>query len=232
MQIAVISDLHLGSGGPTDEFGHDDNEFVKFLDFLEGNFERIVLLGDIWETLTAATPARQLAELALARGCHRELHERFSRDRYQYVHGNHDLVAGQHLGAPSEHTIFADGVRLLFSHGHQGDGLCSTARPISELAVWLGAWVRRLGLDWVYRQLAKIERLRTVNNGDCRVRRWALDQAQARSVDVVVTGHTHVPVCDEAGSTLFLNSGTCAQGAISFLSLDTKRGDYRVNFGY
>lgn len=32
MQIAVISDLHLGSGGPVDLFGHDDYEFLRFLD--------------------------------------------------------------------------------------------------------------------------------------------------------------------------------------------------------
>jgi predicted phosphodiesterase len=232
MQIAVISDLHLGTGGSTDEFGHDDAEFLKFLDFLEGNFEKVVLLGDIWETLTAPSPARQLEQLRAAQQRHLEISQRFSLGRYQYIHGNHDLVAGRHLGVPAEHTVYADGVRLLFSHGHQGDGLCSTARPLSEMAVWLGAWIRRLGLDWAYRQFVRIEQIRTGNSGECRVRRWALDQAERRQVDVVITGHTHVPVCDESGSTLFLNSGTCAQGEISFLSLDTKRGDYRVNVGY
>jgi hypothetical protein len=34
---------------------------------------------------------------------------------------------------------------------------------------------------------------------------------------------------NEDGSTLFLNSGSCAHGDISFLSLDTKRGDYGVH---
>ena len=56
MNIAVISDLHLGSDDATDSFGHDDAEFLRFLGFLEGNFERIVLLGDIWETLTSRCP--------------------------------------------------------------------------------------------------------------------------------------------------------------------------------
>ena len=232
MQIAVISDLHLGTGGATDEFGHDDADFLKFLNFLEGNFEKILLLGDIWETLTAPSPARQLEQYHAARAAHREISERFSGRKYQYVHGNHDLVAGVKLGVPAEHLIVDGGVRLLFSHGHQGDGLCSTARPVSEFAVWLGAWIRRLGLHWFYRYLAKIEHIRTSNAGDCRVRRWALHQAEARDIDVVITGHTHVPVCEESGSTLFLNSGTCAQGMTSFLSLDTKRGDYRVNVGY
>src|SRR6478735_9678780 len=37
MEIAVISDLHLGTGGAADGFGHDDGEFLKFLTFLEKN---------------------------------------------------------------------------------------------------------------------------------------------------------------------------------------------------
>ena len=40
MKIAVISDLHLGRGDGSDRFGHDDAEFLRFLDFLEGDFER------------------------------------------------------------------------------------------------------------------------------------------------------------------------------------------------
>ncbi len=51
-----ISDLHLGTGGAADGFGHEDGEFLKFLGFLEKNFEKVVLLGDIWETLTGALP--------------------------------------------------------------------------------------------------------------------------------------------------------------------------------
>ena len=67
MKIAVISDLHLGRGDAADLFGHDDAEFLRFLDFLEGNFERIVLLGDIFETLTCPRPLAQRRELVAAR---------------------------------------------------------------------------------------------------------------------------------------------------------------------
>ena len=63
MEIAVISDLHLGTGGAADGFGHDDGEFLKFLSFLEKNFEKVVLLGDVWETLTGALPGDPAAEL-------------------------------------------------------------------------------------------------------------------------------------------------------------------------
>jgi predicted phosphodiesterase len=88
-------------------------------------------------------------------------------------------------------------------------------------------------MQFLYTYLAQLEkgRLSDRKNG-CRVKAWALGHAASRSADLVVTGHTHNPVRDEAGDRLFLNSGACARGRISFLSLDTKRGDYAVNHGF
>jgi metallophosphoesterase superfamily enzyme len=102
MKIAVISDLHLGPAGAADLFGHDDSEFMRFLKFLERNFEKVVLLGDIWETLTGRIPGRPERELGSARESHPEIAQRFSSRQYAYVHGNHDLVAGVVEGAPDE----------------------------------------------------------------------------------------------------------------------------------
>jgi predicted phosphodiesterase len=232
MHIAVISDLHLGRGGPTDAFEHDDHEFLRFLSFLESNFQRIVLLGDIWETLTAPAPGGQAAELKAAQEYHGEIFQRFQKPAYRYVHGNHDLVAGPVMGAPEEYALEADGVRMLFSHGHQGDRLCSHARSVSELGVWLGAWLRRFGLDSLYRLIAGWETARSGLPEDCSVRRWALSQATTYAADIVVTGHTHVATKAESGSRLFLNSGTCSNGNISFLALDSRQGHYEVHHGY
>jgi len=232
MRIAVISDLHLGRGGSTDAFEHDDHEFLRFLRFLEANFERIVLLGDIWETLTAKAPGAQAAELRAAQDFHREIHRRLQRRPYRYVHGNHDLVANRAMGAPEEYTLESDGVRILFSHGHQGDPLCSQARPLSEFGVWFGAWLRRVGLGSVYRALATWEGHRSVRPDACSVRRWALTQARLSAVDIVVTGHTHVAAKAESESRLFLNSGTCSNGKISFLDLDSRLGVYEIHHGY
>src|SRR5688572_4879234 len=137
MKLAVISDLHLGAGDLADCFGHDDADFLRFLKFLEGNFERIILLGDIWETLQSRRLGSALEELQLARVAHPEIAKRFERPRYQYVHGNHDIVAGL-LGVPDELQVRADGVKLLFTHGHQNDDLVMRRQWLSDLGVWLG----------------------------------------------------------------------------------------------
>jgi predicted phosphodiesterase len=232
MNIAVISDLHLGPGGPTDAFGHDDRDFLRFLSFLEANFERIVLLGDIWETLTGVWPGKPLERLFAARRAHPEIAERLERSQYTYVHGNHDLVAGSALGAPEELTIDADGTRVVFTHGHHHDLIVQRARWLSELGVWLGAWIRRIGLSPLYRLFQRLDSARggvTLDPARCPFQRWAIGVATLRRADVVVTGHTHLATRAEHRRGLFLNSGSCSEGAYSFLALDTRRSVFCVN---
>ena len=45
----------------------------------------------------------------------------------------------------------------------------------------------------------------------------------------MITGHTHKAARIEHGDRLFMNSGTCADGHFSFLSLDTATGSYGVH---
>jgi len=234
VSIAVISDLHLGARPSTDSFGHDDTDFLRFLRFLENNFQRVVLLGDIWETLTSPLPREHAKELALARARHRELAVQLSRPRFSYVHGNHDMVAGRQ-GVPSELRLKSRGVRFLFAHGHQSDALVMRARPISELGVCLGGWIRRAGLGAAYRFFSRLDELRSRHASSDRVSQvetWAVDHAQRNEADVVVTGHTHRARRSEHGDTLFMNSGSCSEGKISFLSLDPAQGRYEVHDSY
>lgn len=231
MKIAVISDLHLGPKG-VDRFGHHDGEFLKFLTFLEQNFERIILLGDIWETLTGRLPGDPVHQLTLARSNHPEIAARFERPSYTYIHGNHDLIAGA-LGAPNETVIEADGVRILFTHGHQGDLLTTRYKWVSELGVWLGAWVCRVGMHALYQLIANYDNVRagvSLDGAQCKFQRWAM--GLDRPIDVVVTGHTHVAVSHEHGHRMFLNSGSCSKGRFNFLSIDTRRGEYLVHRTY
>lgn len=233
MQLAVISDLHLGRRGLTDGFGHDDADFLGFLLHLERNFERIVLLGDIWETLTGTRMGDPLGELEAAQEAHPEIAARFRRARYLHVHGNHDLVSRK-LGVPEEITLLADGVRILFTHGHQSDRLVAERQRTSELGVWLGGWLRRLRLEPLYRVASTLDTLRggiSLDASRCSFQRAWMGRAAHRDMDVMVTGHTHLATRAEHGARLYLNSGSCSDGELSFLAIDTKRGNYTVHDG-
>jgi predicted phosphodiesterase len=227
MKIAVISDLHLG--------GHDESEFLRFLRFLESNFERIVLLGDIWETLTGIRYGNAAAELDRARDAHPEIARRFRQPRYTYIHGNHDIVAGITERAPEALELRADGMRLLFTHGHHHDVLIRRARWLSELGVWLGGWILRLRLSPLYSAFNSLDEFRSgiaVDGTRCSFQRWAMSVARTRGADVVVTGHTHFANRTEHGAGLFLNSGSCANGKYSYLSIDTRSSSFGVHTSF
>jgi UDP-2,3-diacylglucosamine pyrophosphatase LpxH len=237
MQLAVISDLHLGHGR-ADLFGHEHAQFLRFLDHLEQSFERVVLLGDIFETLTVR-PGAQVRELRRARESHKALAERFERPMYRYVHGNHDLVAGPIDGRPDALHLKVDGQRIAFLHGHQFDWVVKKARFVSEWSAWLAAWVVRLGLTPVLKVTGAVERLvmgvdagapsdPTRLSRPDRFQRAAMSWASAQGVDIVVTGHTHHATVAPHGDRLFLNSGSCSEGRISYLAMDTAAGRYSV----
>jgi UDP-2,3-diacylglucosamine pyrophosphatase LpxH len=231
MQLAVISDLHLGPGDASDSFGHDDRAFVSFLQHLETEFERIVLLGDIWEALTSPLPYDKRDGLRRAREAHPLIAQRLSRRKYTYIHGNHDLVAAEVDCAPSEWLHEADGLRLVFTHGHHHDWLIRRARWLSEWLVWLGAWSRRVGCAAIYRAgywfdawLSKSPERPTLDS----FQSWALSFARQRSADVVIAGHTHVASSLERQGRLYLNSGSCSEGRLSYLAIDTKHERFHV----
>jgi predicted phosphodiesterase len=213
------------------EFGHSDEDFLRFLRFLEDDFQRIVLLGDIWETLTGVGLGAAKQQLRAARERHPEIARRFERPQYLYVHGNHDWVAGEAEGVPEQLQILADGVRIVFNHGHRGDQLVARHRWLSELGVWLGAWVCRIGWRRLYSLCSKLDALRcgAAEAPRCVVRSWAERHASDERADIIVTGHTHVAARADLGSCLFMNSGSCSEGHLNFLALDTKRSDYSLH---
>jgi predicted phosphodiesterase len=231
MQIAVISDLHLGSGDRSDGFGHNDSVFEQFLGRLESDFEKIVLLGDVWETLTSKRLYDVKGGLKRAREAHPRLAHRLQGSRYLYVHGNHDWVAGEIDGAPTELLIDDGSQRLLLTHGHQHDWLIRRARSLSEYFVWLGGWAKRVGLSGIYSIGYGIDHwLSQPTNGATldSFQRWALTLARRRSADIVVTGHTHVAQRLEHDGRIYLNSGRCSEGNLSYLALDTRSQRYEV----
>lgn len=224
MKIAVISDLHLGAGGYVDQFQHNEMEFLKFLNFLESNFEKIILLGDIYETLMPLQFGDTKEALASCLSAHKAIVERFQKPQYIYVHGNHDWIAQQHLKAPEEYRLIVDGQHILFRHGHQYDSLIRTSRFISEFGIWIGGWLLRIGLWPIYKVISKLDENSSATKVLTKLEQLAIESAP--KADIIVTGHTHISKRAEYNSKLYLNSGTCSGGRFSYLALDTRTGTY------
>lgn len=236
MKIAVISDLHIGAGDVTDQFGHDDFEFMKFLKFLENNFEKIILLGDIYECLMPKKPGQFKQALTNCFDSHKEIVKRFENPQYSYIHGNHDIITNSVMKIPDELYLNVDNQKIIFTHGHQYDRLIQNAKFLSEIGIFFGGWLLRLGFMPLYKliKLIDVHFTKMENNFPneklkTRFRSLAIKNAQQRNADIIVTGHTHIAAASEYDNRLYLNSGTCSEGRISFLSMDTKSGDYKTN---
>ena len=124
--IMIVSDLHLGDGGPRDNFAVDNKaqKFGCFLDHVASEGAELFILGDLFE-FWQANIGRVLVH-------QKNLIERLSELRAVYVVGNHDadfedMIGTGFLGhsffermtGPFERNIA--GRRFKFMHGHELD---------------------------------------------------------------------------------------------------------------
>lgn len=243
MRIAVLSDLHLGIRDRAERFGHDQAAFERFLDALERAFDVIILNGDTWETWQGERFADTRAAWRAARRAWDRLGARFEREPYRLTWGNHDpLLADE--GVPRQLTLEADGLRLLFTHGHEWDPPLKRIGPLAYAFSWSTAWMvrreERPAVRAINRLRGGFER-RHLYNPRLPPRLDALDEASCPylrgaaawlrehpRVDVIALGHTHVPARVETPWGLVLNSGAAAGGRYAWIAADTARRAFHV----
>ncbi len=228
MLIAVLSDFHLGTKNKLDRFGRANGaeaELIALFEQLERTVDRIVLLGDIFETLRGPIPGRPRHELQLAMAAYPGVTKRILEDpRYHLVQGNHDVILARACGASEFFELAAGRTKIAFFHGHQLTWLERGRARLSQTGVWLGGMVERFGVP-----ITAITDRRLKENGafDDFINS-ALSMGRVMGADVVVTGHTHSACKREVGDQLYLNSGTCVAGRREYLLIDTESHSYRV----
>lgn len=232
MRIAALSDFHIGATDETDCFRHDTRDFCRFLDDLESEHDRIVLLGDIFQSDYGAAIGKRTErrELARAQGRRSTLWSRFQNGRYVYVHGNHDAVAATYNGALTGWRVSSDGFAVYFVHGHQFDPLLRTIYPLARASTWFSGRIRRLGLrevaDWLEEKDVSIKHERFQGDRGPYAE-GARHLLRSQRVDAVIMGHTHVPTCIDLGEGIYANTGTCSHGQVMYVSIDTKERSVR-----
>jgi len=226
MRIAALSDFHIGASARQDSFQHPAEEFVTFLDRLEAEYDRIVLVGDLYQAQHGWLVGRRAAtrQFRLARGRAAWLGERLGREGYAYVSGNHDDIAQTEAGAVPSLQVEADGLSVFFIHGHQFDPLLRNIYPVTRATTWISGRVRWLGMnalaEWLEREDIRIkqDRFRGPAGPYARAARTLLREHRA---DIVVMGHTHVADRVELPEGLMVNTGSCSRGKRMYVSIDT-----------
>lgn len=132
--IYVVSDLHIGDGGPRDNFAVDDKIgiFNRFLDLVEQDNGQLYILGDLFEFWQS-----NISRVVRTR---MDLIDRLGRMEAVYIVGNHDADFEDFIGtgllnhplfanmtAPFEQTIGRR--RFKFMHGHEVDPMHRDGTP-------------------------------------------------------------------------------------------------------
>ncbi len=225
MQIAVLSDLHLGAKDRLDRFARApqaESRLLAFLDRLEARVDRVVLCGDIFETLRGPIPGPSPRALTDAMAAYPDITRRILEDpRYVLIQGNHDTLTGEVLGAPEFYREDQDGKKLLFFHGHQVDPLARGQAPLSRLGIWAGGVLERSGLPVTQHVDAQRDSVAHSGSQPNQRQRDAAALGKTMGADIVVTGHTHRLAHHELDGVVYLNSGTCLTGRTEALCIDT-----------
>jgi len=124
--IYVVSDLHMGDGGPRDNFAFDNKaqQFSLFLDFVQAQNGELFVLGDLFE-FWQANISRALRERM-------SFLDRLAQMQARYVIGNHDADLEELVGTGLLHHPFFErmsgpftrtigGKVFQFMHGHELD---------------------------------------------------------------------------------------------------------------
>lgn len=224
MRLAALSDFHIGARAGMDEFRHDEAAFLERLARVVDTHDRVILVGDIYQTQHSFRTGMRAAaqQLHLAR---RRL-PRLARalDRLDYVHGNHDHVAADELGARSELRVDADGCAILFIHGHQFDPVFRRAHAAARAATWFTGRLRRFGLRPLahyFEQQDIAIKHRRFGHAEGPYAAAARRLMRERGLDFVVMGHTHVAHRHRLPEGTVVNTGTCSGGRFTVVTLDT-----------
>ena len=134
--IFVISDIHIGDGGPRDNFGYAGSDrpeqFDLFLEYVSKQNGELIILGDLLEFWQANFSRVLTNNISLI--------ERLGQMEPTYVIGNHDIdLVGfieqkllhpqlfQNLSGPFERVI--GDKKFYFMHGHEVDPYNKGEKP-------------------------------------------------------------------------------------------------------
>lgn len=226
MKIAVLSDIHIGA----ERFNSHAHRFVEFLEYLESYYDRIILLGDIFETAFPPWPWQAALELRKTILKFSPITRRFFRDPYTLLSGNHDAVLLRRYGYPYQILIHVDDLQIYLTHGHENEKQYqnSILNRLTELYLWISGITKRMGMDWLYQMAYSFDHRQSVADGGKRYQTAAADLIQKYGYDCVIMGHTHLEkLVRFSDGSIYINSGDCQNRCI-YVAIDTSVRSYAI----
>jgi len=222
MRIATFGDLHLGHTPLLDKFGRREDDLLRFDDHLSRTHDRIILMGDVYQTDYGIYPGSRSDVLEAIMKRYPRIVSRWGFSHYGGVFGNHDRITQKLLGTLRQIRIKTDGWRIWLIHGHQFDPFIGRKARLPYLVTWIVGGMRRIGLG----RLADFLEGPLYDFGQRIFQR--LDMAAWKALNsgknnIIVMGHSHQMTCRPLGKGIYVNSGTCSPDAMRYVSMDTRK---------
>jgi UDP-2,3-diacylglucosamine pyrophosphatase LpxH len=231
LEIAVISDVHLGT------YGCHARELLNYLKSIKPDI--LILNGDfidMWQFKKSYFPKEHMKVL------NRVMKMSLSGTKVYYITGNHDDVLRRfsdfsigdfHLR--DSLTLLLNGKKCWFFHGDVFDasmqlrGLAKLGGYSYDLLIKMNKMVNRLmkmmGKERVaFSKIIKMKVKEAVKFiGDFESK--AIEMGRREGYDTVVCGHVHTPKKRQDGSILYLNSGDWVE---NLSALEYSHGSWSV----
>lgn len=146
--VYVISDLHMGDGGPTDIFLAKDRDLLRFIDHVDQSGATLIVAGDAIDFAQAWLFERILAAHGKVLGAFSRL---AAKGRMLYVLGNHDhdmRFYQEVLNIPVVHGVDIGGeIRVV--HGYEYDPIIGPDLQLAERKTRVHHAVERMIGSWL-----------------------------------------------------------------------------------
>ncbi len=238
VEVAVISDLHLGMRGCRAK------EVLNYLTSIDPDI--LVLNGDIidvWQFKKSYFPAAHLQVV-------RELLGMIARGKtIYYVTGNHDEVFRRFVGFETNNfrivnkvVLPLDGKKAWFFHGDVFDVTMQYSKWLAMLGgkgydalIWFNHVINRVSMAMGRGRISLSQKVKESVKGAVKFishfEDTAADIAIRNGYDMVVCGHIHQPahrvVHTEAGEVLYLNSGDWVENGTA---LEYNEGEWQLHW--
>ncbi|MGC1403149.1 MAG: metallophosphoesterase [Thermodesulfobacteriota bacterium] len=222
MRIATFGDLHLGHTTVLDKFQGKEESLLRFDDHLSRTHDRIILMGDIYQTDYGMVPGSRSEVLEAIIKRYSRITRRWKSSRYGTLFGNHDLITQKFLGTLKQIRLKKDGWRIWLIHGHQFDPFIGEEGRLPFFVTWMIGGMRRMGFS----RLADFLEGPFYDFGQRLFQRLDLAAGKALSQgknDIIVMGHSHQMTCRQFGKGVYVNSGACSNDYMSYVSIDTAK---------
>ncbi len=209
MRIATFGDLHLGHTPVLDKFLGEEDRLLRLDDHLSRTHDRIILMGDIYQTDYGSYPGSRSDVLEAILKRYSRIARRWQANHYHSIFGNHDLITQKFLGTLKQIRLKKDNWRIWLTHGHQFDPFIGDEGRLPFFVTWMIGGLRRLGFS----RLADFLEGPFYDWGQRFFR--ALELAAIKALlhgknNVIVMGHSHQTACLPMGQGVYVNSGACA----------------------